>query len=98
MWLQVDLSAVSLFCLTEVIPLRHSSFCFPPFLPEVKWVTSSASIVVHILGNSKWFYKAASTNYSQMVTVNSWLTARISEIYTLIKFLLMSLEYRVLVS
>lgn len=31
MWLQVDLSAVSLFCLTEVIPLRRSSFCLPAF-------------------------------------------------------------------
>lgn len=27
-WLQVNLSAVSLFCLTEVTPVRHSSFCF----------------------------------------------------------------------
>lgn len=65
-WLKVDLSAVSLFCLTEVIPLRQSSFCFPAFLAEVMWVTSYASMVVYILRSSWWFYKAASVNDPQM--------------------------------
>jgi hypothetical protein len=31
--LQADLSVVSLFCLTEVIPLRLHSFCSPVFFP-----------------------------------------------------------------
>lgn len=51
-WLQVDLSAVSLFCLTEVIPLQLGSFCSPAFLPEVLWVTSTSIAVCQTLQES----------------------------------------------
>lgn len=51
-WLQVDLSAVSLFCLTEVIPLRLHSFCSLAFSPEVTWVTSTSIAVCNTLQES----------------------------------------------
>lgn len=45
-WLLVDLSAVSLFCLTEVTPERHRSVCVPASLSEVMCVTSCAGLVL----------------------------------------------------